>query len=316
MLGIDVSKEQLHCALLDPHTQQLQWEDTVPNTAIGIHALLTRTPAHAAWVVEPTGRYSAQVVSQAQAAGRQVLLAPPKPANAFLRALQPRVKTDRLDGQGLARYALAMPIHPYPRKSAAVEQIEQLLAARHGISQSLTRLRQQRRELPAAAEPLEAALQALEAQQTAVDRQVRTVVAESELAGDVARLHGVPGIGLVTATAVAACLQTRTFAHPDQFVAYVGLDVRVRDSGQRQGQRRLSKQGDAELRRLLYCCAQATVRSRDPANAFRQQYERERAKGRSTTAAACVVARKLARTCWSLVAHQTTYDPDRVQRQG
>src|SRR5262249_5839235 len=104
------------------------------------------------------------------------------------------------------------------------------------------------------------------------------------------------------------------FSHPDQFVAYLGLDVQVADSGTRRGQRRLSKHGNAELRRLLYLCAQATLRAKN--SPFAAQYARERAKGLSATASLCVVARKLARTCWSLHRHQTPYDSTRVYLQG
>src|SRR5437867_11029040 len=77
MLGIDVSKDQLTCALLDPHSKQLLWETTVPNSPQGITRLLTRTPPTTPWVLEPTGPYSAPVARQAQAAGRAVLLAVP-----------------------------------------------------------------------------------------------------------------------------------------------------------------------------------------------------------------------------------------------
>ena len=267
-------------------------------------------------VLEPTGRYGALVAQTAQAAGRTVLLAQPRRAHAFLRAIHPRAKTDRLDSQGLAQSALAVTLPPYPRKSALVEEISQLLAARKGLSQSLMRLGQQRQELPLAATQLAAAIQALKLEQRALDQTLERIVRQSEMAADVARLRTIPGVGQVTATAVAICLHSKHFAHPDRFVAYVGLDVQVRQSGQWQGRARLRHQGDAELRRLLYCCAQVTLRLGDRSNPFRARYERERAKGLPSTAALCVVARKLARTCWSLVQHQTTYDPERVGRQG
>src|SRR5207248_2190768 len=61
MLGIDVSKDQLTCALLDPTSKQLVWERTVPNSAAGITQLLLATPSAAPWVLEPTGRYSAPI---------------------------------------------------------------------------------------------------------------------------------------------------------------------------------------------------------------------------------------------------------------
>jgi transposase len=254
------------------------------------------------------------VVRRAQGAARTVLQAPTQPAKAFLAAWRPRAKTDRVGSHGLALYAQAVALRPYPRKQVHVEQVEQLLAARKGLSGHLASLRQQRATLPHAAAHLDAALAALRAQLRALDAELAQLTADRARWPAVAALDAIPGVGPVTAAAVVACLQTRQFRHPDQFVAYVGLDVRVRDSGQQRGRRRLSRRGDAELRRLLYLCAQATLRVKDPANPFKQQYARERAKGLSSTAALCAVARKLARTCWSLVTHGTTYDPARVHR--
>lgn len=312
MLGIDVSKETLTAAFVTAQTRRCAWEMTVPNTAQGIRQLIRRTSPTDAWVVEPTGVYSQAVVREGQAAARTVLLAQPKRAKAFLAAVQPRAKTDRVDSRGLALYGLSTVLRPFAVKSEAMERIEQLLAARKGISHSLARLRQQRTALPHAAVPLTAAITALGEQQAAIDRQL---VEARTILPVVTALREVPGIGSVTATAMAVCLTSTQFEHPDQFVAYIGLDTRVRDSGQHTGRRALSKQGDAELRRLLYLCAQANLRSRDPANPFKQQYEREKEKGLTTTGALCAVARKLARTCWSLERHGTRYAATRVNQQ-
>jgi transposase len=315
MLGIDVSKATLVCTLVTGEDRQVGWRGSVPNTPAGIDQLLATIPARVPWVVEPTGPYSQLVVRRAQGAARIVLQAPTRSAKAFLAAWRPRAKTDRVDSHGLALYAQAVPLRPYPRKQAHVEQVEQLLAARKGLSQHLASLRQQRATLPHAAVHLDAALAGLRAQLRALDAELAQLTADRERWPAVAALDAIPGVGPVTAAAVAACLQTRPFRHPDQFVAYVGLDVRVRDSGQHRGRRRLSRRGDAELRRLLYLCAQANLRVSDPDNPFKRQYERELAKGLPSTAALCAVARKLARTCWSLVTHGTTYDPARVHRQ-
>lgn len=314
MLGIDVSKATLAWSWLDRATGQIRADGSVANNAAGIKQLLRTIPADQPWVVEPTGCYSHAVVSSAQQDGRTVLLAEPRRARSFLQAVSPRAKTDRLDSAGLARYAVAMPLRPFPVKSESVVHLDQLLAARAGLSNSLARLRQQRQVLPHAAEPLQAAIDALLSQQEVLDRRIAALTRQPELAV-AAELDRIPGVGPVTAAAAAACLTSRVFAHPDAFVAYIGLDVRVRDSGQRAGRRALSKRGDAELRRLFYLCAQANLRSNDPENPFRLQYERERAKGLSTTAALNAVARKLARTCWSLVTHGTRYDAARVHHQ-
>jgi transposase len=314
VLGIDVSKATLAVTLLDPQTRATRWEGEVPNTPIGIAHLLERVPLTDPWVMEPTGRYSTGVAAAAQAAGRVVLLAPPKQAKAFLRAIQDRAKTDRLDSRGLALYALAVPLKSYPVKSDVTEKIDQLLAARHLISSAISRMTQQKADLPHAADVLTTALEGLKRERARLDKQIAELTTEEEELADARVLDAIPGIGLITAAAVASCLQAKQFSHPDQFVAHLGLDVQVSDSGAHRGQRRLSKHGNAELRRLLYNCAQATRCARN--SPFKAQYERERAKGLSPTAAACVICRKMARVCWSLHRHKTTYDPNRVYIQG
>jgi transposase len=313
MLGIDVSKATLAYSLLDGTTHQLLAEGQVPNTPSGIDQLVATAPADHPWVLEPTGVYSQAVVQRGQQGGRTVFLAPPKEAKAFLAALRPRAKTDRLDSQGLAQYALAISLRPFPVKTETVSELEQLLAARKGLSDTLAQLTQQQQVLPYAAEPLAAAIAEVRRQQRVIDARIAALCQEPELAVT-QTLRGIPGIGAVTAAALAACFASHSFARPDQFVAYLGLDVRVRDSGQYVSQRALSKRGHPELRRLLYCCAQANLRSRDPDNPFKAQYQREREKGLASTAALNVVARKLARTAWSLATHDTSYDPARVHR--
>lgn len=313
MLGIDVSKDTLALTLLDPVSRKVTWEKTVPNSPKGVESILAHIPVEIPWVLEPTGRDSLRVVEQAVAARRTVLQAQPKRAKAVLAGLQSRAKTDRLDSRGLAWYGLSAELKPYPLKDAPTHKLEQLLAARKAASQTAARLSQQQAELPAAKDARAPIVAAARAQITAIDRQLPKLTAAAALAAPVQALRAVPGIGPVTAATVVACLRAKAFADADAFVAYTGLDLRVRDSGKATGRRRLSKQGDAELRRLLDLCAQANLCSKD--SPFRAQYARERAKGLSTTAALCAVARKLARVCWALVTQQTPYDPARVYRQ-
>lgn len=314
MLGIDVSKATLDATLIHPQTQAVLWRRTVPNTEAGVAQLLRHSPQDAAWVLEPTGRYGLLAVRQAQAAARTVLLAQPKNARNFLAALNPRAKTDRLDSKGLAVYGCCAKLLPYPVKSEEMEQMDQLRAARRGLVQARMQLRQQRQELPHAAALMDPAIASLEEQLAALDAAIaEQTAAHAAMAPLVKALDAVPGIGPVTATALAAVLTSRDFVRADAFVAYVGLDTRVQDSGQKVSHRRLSKRGDAEVRRLLYLAAQANLRVKN--SPFKDHYQREREKGLSSTAALCVVARKLARLAWSLARHGTEYDPLKVYQK-
>jgi len=316
MLGIDVCSQRLEAALcLDRHAKP-QWRREVTNSVAGVDELLDQTPADIPWIVEPTGRYSLLVVKRAQDAGRTVLLAPPRHAKLFLKSLQSRAKTDKLDGRGLALFGHSRPLHPFPIKSENVDQLDQFLSARKLLSRSLSSLRLQAESLPKAKEALLPAITAIKEQINHLDKQIAALSADSVAYPEFAatkKILKVTGIGPVTAAAMVSRLSAKQFSHPDQLVAYIGLDVGVRQSGKRIGHTGLTKQGDAELRRLLFVCAKAALSGKD--NPFKTQYHREKEKGLSSTAALCAVARKMACVCWSIHKHGTDYDPSRVSKR-
>lgn len=307
MVGIDVSKNSLSVCAWDQARGEVRGRWEFPNSPIGIAKLLAQLPADEPWALEPTGRYSEPVARAGLARGRRVLLAPPRAAKQFLASLHPRAKTDPLDAKGLACYAACVSLKPFTFKVEAMEKLSQLLAARKAISRSLAGFRQQQAALPQAAEPLAAACAALAPQLKELDRQIARLAGQDPATK---RLQAIPGVGPVSAASLLVRLQSTQFASYDQFVAYIGLDLRVIDSGAHRGKRKLSRHGDAELRRLLYLCAQASLRAKD--SPFAMQYERERAKGLASTQALCAVARKMAKVAWALVRSEADYHPARV----
>jgi transposase len=310
MIGIDTSKSKLDYSLVLRDKLAAQWQRKTPNCPEGYTKLLQDTPPDTPWVIEPTGRYSLGVVQFAVETGQKILLAPPARAKAFLNSLQSRAKTDKIDAKGLAMFGLSRQLFEYTLKEGTVDLADQLLSARRGLSSAITRLTLQRQQLPLAQAPLQATITAVKLEMKKLDKQIAEHTKTSPRLESARRIEAVPGIGKITAAAVASRLSGKSFSHPDKFVAYIGLDTRVAESGKRTGRRHISHEGDAELRRLLYVCAQATLRSKN--SPFKVQYERERKKGLPSTAALCAVARKMARLCWSLHKHGTTYDPARV----
>lgn len=309
VLGIDVSKGTLDSSLVGQNQQRL-WSQKVKNTPDGIEQLLARTDPAIAWVVEPTGRYSALVVKQATEAGRTVLLAPNRAAHLYLRSLNTRAKTDKIDGFGLAMFGLSRPLRPFPIKSVSLENLDQLLSARKGLANSLQRARLQQSELEAVSDVFDPVIEALVSQIQVLDKRIKELTQSDPAFALVKTLQQVPGVGPVASAAVASRLLGKQFAHPDAFVSYVGLDVAVRQSGKSEGRVKLTKQGDAELRRLLYMAAMANLRAKE--SVFKSQYERLRASGRNSTAALNIVARKIAHVCWALYRHGGSFDPCKV----
>ncbi len=86
----------------------------------------------------------------------------------------------------------------------------------------------------------------------------QTLMAEAEGLGwkaEVQRCRAVPGVGPLTALALVALSHRGQFASADAFIAFMGMDIRVRQSGQWRGRCKLTKQGDPEVRRLLFNAA-------------------------------------------------------------
>jgi transposase len=129
----------------------------------------------------------------------------------------------------------------------------------------------------------------LDAEITAVEK----LIAQQALSWpEIRRLMTVPGVNLIcAATFLAAIGRSDRFMTSRKLVAYLGLDPKVRQSGEapaRSG--RISKRGSASARWALVEAAWSVVKQPGPLRAF---YERVRAR-RGHGKAIVATARKLA----------------------
>ncbi len=135
-----------------------------------------------------------------------------------------------------------------------------------------------------------------------IERELARQALSSE---EIRRLMSVPGVSLVSAAAfVAAVGDIHRFASPKKLVSYLGLDPRVRQSGEgpaRHGH--ISKQGSAEARHMLCEAAWVAVRTPGPLRAF---HERVRAR-RGAQVALVASARKLGVLFWHLLTREEDY---------
>jgi transposase len=122
-------------------------------------------------------------------------------------------------------------------------------------------------------------------------------------------MHG-PGFGHVVSAAMVNTLECMPLKNADAIVAFTGLDLRPDDSGQHRGKRCLSKYGPSELRRLLYLTALSAIKTKT----WRPIYEHYRWKGLSSTAALVILARRIARTAWSMYTYKTEFNPGRIMK--
>lgn len=126
------------------------------------------------------------------------------------------------------------------------------------------------------------------------------------------RLATIPGIGPITASAIAAAVPDGTlFRSGRQFAAWLGLTPRAHSSGGKERQVGISKQGDGYIRRLLVVGATAVMRlarKDSPSRSWATRLmERKPAK-----LAAVALANKTARIAWVVMTRGETYAPSKA----
>lgn len=132
------------------------------------------------------------------------------------------------------------------------------------------------------------------------------VLANEALGDDrVRRLMTIGGVNAVVAISVLAAIGEITrFSSPEKLVSYLGLNPRVRQSGERPAfHGRITKQGRAHARAMLVEAAWSVVSGPGPLRAF---FLRIKAK-RGNQVAAVATARKLAVLIWHLLSKGQDY---------
>src|SRR5205807_9072777 len=135
-----------------------------------------------------------------------------------------------------------------------------------------------------------------------IERELARQALDSE---EIRRLMTVPGVSLVSAASFVAVVgDIHRFSSPKQLVSYVGLDPRVRQSGEAPARHgRISKQGSPAARHMLCEAAWVLIRTPGPLRAF---YERVRAR-RGSQIALVATARKLSALFWHLLTREEDY---------
>src|SRR5215218_1587825 len=154
-------------------------------------------------------------------------------------------------------------------------------------------------------ESVDAAMRHVEFLDTEIAAAERLIAQQALAWPEIRRLMTVPGVNLVcAATFIAAVGDPRRFLSSRKLVAYLGLDPRVRQSGDapaRSG--RISKRGSAAARWALVEAAWSVVSQPGPLHGF---YERTRAR-RGHGKAIVATARKLAILFWCMLTRGEDY---------
>ena len=124
------------------------------------------------------------------------------------------------------------------------------------------------------------------------------------------RLATIPGVGLISATALAASVTDPTlFRSGREFAAFLGLVPRQNASGGKDRLGRISKKGDGYLRKLLVVGATSVIRRAKTDSLAAAPWIRSLMQPRPARVVTVAMANKTARIVWAVLARGEDYRP-------
>lgn len=139
----------------------------------------------------------------------------------------------------------------------------------------------------------------------ALDKEIARRAREDEVAR---RLMTIPGIGPITATAIAAIAPpAETFAKGRDFAAWLGLVPKQASTGGKQKLGAISRMGERTLRRLLIIGASAVVLQASKRGAPAGSWLEGMLARKPRMLVTVALANKMARTVWALLVKQEDY---------
>ncbi|RKK00103.1 IS110 family transposase [Pseudoroseomonas wenyumeiae] len=139
--------------------------------------------------------------------------------------------------------------------------------------------------------------------------QIEARIDAQHRANPVSRLIAtIPGIGPITATAIAATVPDATaFRSGRDFAAWLGLTPRQNSSGGKDRLGSITKRGDTYLRHLLFIGARNVIRYPKAREAAGTAWIEALVARRSRTVAAVALANKMARIAWAMMTTGEVY---------
>jgi transposase len=326
-IGLDVHRD--FCVIAICEDGETRSGGRVPSTPGGLAALAESLVSSDRVALEVTGSCWEVARILEPHVNRVIVVSPDDTGIA-----QARAKTDRLDARALARLlwageldAVWMPDERCRIMRRRLARREQLVRSRSRAKNEIHAVLQRRLQgKPPCADLFgnkgRAWLAGLELpleERESVDAGIRHIdFLNGEVAAverlmaqhalnwpEIRRLMTVPGVNLICAASFMAAIgDPRRFLSSRNLVAYLGLDPKVRQSGEtpaRSG--RISKRGSASARWALVEAAWSTVLQPGPLHAFYERTKARRGHGRAVVA----VARKLTILFWCMLTRDEDY---------
>ncbi|WP_434112109.1 IS110 family transposase [Methylocaldum sp. GT1TLB] len=308
-IGIDIAKAKFDAAALRNGKYKTK---VFQNTPEGFKAFLAWLQAFPTPHVclEATGRYGEGLALFLVDHGLAVSVVNPAQIHAFGQAELSRTKTDKSDAKRIARFCLSQRPLLWQPPPPAVRPLQALVRR----LESLLEMRQMEKNRLDGADPtvrpsIEAVLATLDAEIAATQQRIREHIDhDPDLRQRRDLLDTIPGFGDATIPVLLAALgDVHRFENARSVAAFAGLSPKEHQSGKWKGHTRLSKTGDALLRKALYMPAIVARRHNPLIRAF---CERLKAQGKNGKLIVGAAMRKLLVLAYGVLKSGRPFDPN------
>lgn len=318
-IGIDVSKADLHIAL--DKNNRSKSIIRIKNSEEGIKKFITEDVSGYSGkiIMESTGDYHILSAVLFSEAGLDVRVINPLLSAKYAQGNIRKTKTDKADARLLAKIALVEPDLPpkfncsrqevnYRKKMRLLDTLsDQITRLQVALKNYQTTLSQLGINLSPAETELKGTIKLLKKQKEQLLKELGQVtnINQDKLV-DHKHLVEIPGVAAHTAAAVITTMSNGPATTAKQWIAYIGLDISVRESGEWKGRCKLTKRGNSILRRWVYASAWGAVMTNDK---FKEYYDHLRQQGRHHFECLLIVARKLLRIMFNLLKTHSKFNP-------
>ncbi len=319
-LGLDVSKAKFSACLVR-ESGKLR-HSSFANSPAGFSQLSAWLAKHGASsahaCMEATGAYYEALAAYLHEGGHPVSVVNPAAVKAYAQSRLSRTKNDRVDAELIAGFCAERRPPAWQPPAPELRELQALVRR----LDSLVEMRTMEENRLSSGIAVEAVRESVTEHLAYLSEQIKRTEAlirdhidkHPGLRRQRELLDSIPGIGETTAAALLAevpdILQYRSAR---QVAAFAGLVPRERQSGSSvRGRVRLSKIGNARLRKALYFPAVTALRC---SPFFQSWAEGLRQRGKSKMAVIGAAMRKLVHLAYGVLKTGRPFDPEWVQKQ-
>ena len=326
-IGIDVDKTTFKVCLMlrgSDLQKKVKGSKTFFNNMEGFKSFMKWLSNHLklegiaeSYVMEATGVYHEQLAYFLDGNNKEVHIVLPLKSKRYLQSLGQRSKTDKADARGLAMMGCEQELDIWEPPSSQLLKLRSVTRQIEALKNHKTSFMNQLEGASHAAVLDRAVIRSLKRMIKQLEQEIiklektvkKTIESDEVLQQKYELIKPLKGVGLMSFAVVVA--ETNGFAlfkNQRQLVCYAGYDIVENQSGQKVGKTRISKKGNAHIRRILHMASLSAVNSKVPTltHLHKRVVEATGIKMKGYVA----VQRKLLVLLYSLWKNDTAFDPN------